>query len=99
MAAARGNFLVFGSENASVRQIGERCGMTAAGIYRHCRDKAGRFKQAVELAVKLLPNWLAVTQPGMGTPCGGSPEEALRCLTNAEALFRHGWESGWHLTD
>ena len=39
MAAARDEFLQYGFEKASMRRIGERCGLTAAGLYRHCRDK------------------------------------------------------------
>lgn len=38
MAAAREEFMEYGFGKASMRRIGERCGMTAAGIYRHCRD-------------------------------------------------------------
>ena len=41
-----------------MRAIGERCGMTAAGIYRHCRDKADLFDQLVCPAVKRLEDWL-----------------------------------------
>ena len=36
MAAARQEFLEYGFEKASMRSIGERCSLTAAGIYRHC---------------------------------------------------------------
>ena len=43
MAAARREFLEVGFEKASMRSIGERCGMTAAGLYRHCRDKEDLF--------------------------------------------------------
>ena len=38
MGAARQEFLECGFEKASMRSIGERCGLTAAGIYRHCRN-------------------------------------------------------------
>lgn len=59
LAAARAEFLEQGFEQASMRRIGERCGMTAAGIYRHCRDKADLFEQLVAPAVDRLYGWLA----------------------------------------
>ena len=34
LAAARDEFMEYGFEKASMRRIGERCGMTAAGLYR-----------------------------------------------------------------
>lgn len=57
MAAARAEFLEMGYENASMRSIGERCQMTAAGIYRHCKDKADLFDQLVSPAVENLETW------------------------------------------
>ena len=57
MAAARAEFLEMGYEKASMRSIGERCQMTAAGIYRHCRDKADLFEQLVSPAVENLDAW------------------------------------------
>ena len=58
LAAAKQEFLEYGFENASMRRIGERCGMTAAGIYRHCRDKADLFEQVAAPAVESLHSWL-----------------------------------------
>ncbi|MBQ8162451.1 MAG: TetR/AcrR family transcriptional regulator [Clostridia bacterium] len=58
LAAARDEFLAHGFEKASMRRIGERCGMTAAGIYRHCTDKADLFNQVAEPAVRRLKEWL-----------------------------------------
>ncbi len=58
MAAAREEFMERGFEQASMRRIGERCGMTAAGIYRHCRDKADLFDQLVAPAIARLDDWL-----------------------------------------
>lgn len=57
MAAARAEFLEMGYEKASMRRIGERCQMTAAGIYRHCKDKADLFDQLVAPAVENLKVW------------------------------------------
>jgi AcrR family transcriptional regulator len=47
----------YGFGKASMRRIGERCGMTAAGIYRHCRDKADLFDQLVTPAIARLNAW------------------------------------------
>ena len=58
MAAAREEFMNTGFEGASMRAIGDRCGMTAAGLYRHCRDKADLFDQLVSPAVQRLEGWL-----------------------------------------
>lgn len=57
MSAAREEFLEMGFEKASMRKIGDRCGMTAAGIYRHCRDKSDLFDQLVTPAVEELEKW------------------------------------------
>jgi len=57
MAAARAEFLEMGYEKASMRSIGDRCQMTAAGIYRHCKDKADLFDQLVSPAVENLETW------------------------------------------
>ena len=58
LAAAREEFMEYGYENASMRRIGERCGMTAAGIYRHCKDKADLFREIVSPSVKKIDDWL-----------------------------------------
>lgn len=58
IAAAREEFMEYGYENASMRRIGERCGMTAAGLYRHCRDKADLFREIVSPSVKKIDDWL-----------------------------------------
>ena len=57
LKAAREEFLEMGYEKASMRRIGERCGMTAAGIYRHCRDKSDLFEMLVLPAVERMKNW------------------------------------------
>ncbi len=57
MAAARAEFLRMGYEKASMRNIAERCGMTAAGIYRHCKDKEDLFDQLVSPAKEKLMDW------------------------------------------
>ncbi|MCR4850288.1 MAG: TetR/AcrR family transcriptional regulator [Lachnospiraceae bacterium] len=57
MAAAKTEFLKMGFEKASMRSIADRCGMTAAGIYRHCKDKEDLFYQLVSPAEKRLMDW------------------------------------------
>ena len=58
LAAAREEFLAYGFEKASMRRVGERCGLTAAGLYRHCRDKADLFDQLVSPAIERLQSWM-----------------------------------------
>ena len=58
MAAARDEFMEFGFEKASMRRVGERCGLTAAGLYRHCRDKEDLFDQLVASAIERLRSWM-----------------------------------------
>ena len=58
LAAAREEFAAYGFENASMRRIGKRCGMTAAGLYRHCRNKEDLFRELVTPAAERLDAWL-----------------------------------------
>lgn len=58
MAAAKAEFMEFGFEKASMRSIADRCGMTAAGIYRHCMDKEDLFDQIVSPAVERINAWI-----------------------------------------
>lgn len=58
LAAAREEFLTYGFEKASMRRVGERCGLTAAGLYRHCRDKADLFDLLVAPAIRQLNAWM-----------------------------------------
>ena len=48
----------FGFEKSSMRGISKRCGITAAGIYRHCVDKEDLFHQIVFPAVERINHWL-----------------------------------------
>ena len=57
MEAARKEFMEKGYEKASMRCIADRSGMTAAGIYRHCRDKEDLFCQLVSPAEEKLRIW------------------------------------------
>ena len=58
MAAAREEFMAYGFEKASMRRVGEKCGLTAAGLYRHCRDKEDLFNQLVAPALERLNAWM-----------------------------------------
>ena len=58
LAAAKDEFMEYGYEKASMRRIGERCGMTAAGLYRHCKDKADLFREIVSPSVRKIDEWL-----------------------------------------
>ena len=58
LEAARDEFMESVFENASMRRIGLRCGMTAAGLYRHCRDKEDLFRELVEPSVLKIHEWL-----------------------------------------
>ena len=67
MAAAKAEFLEMGYENASMRSIGNRCQMTAAGIYRHCKDKEDLFYQLVSPAEERLEKDLHSTMASGAT--------------------------------
>ena len=55
--AIREEFLEKGFEGASVRSIGERAGMTSAGLYRHYSDKASMFESVVKPLVDDIIGW------------------------------------------
>ena len=57
--AIREEFLEKGFEGASVRSIGERAGMTSAGLYRHYPDKAAMFDSIVEPVINAIEQWAA----------------------------------------
>ena len=58
IAAAKEEFMEVGYDKSSMRSIAERCGMTAAGIYRHCKDKEDLFDQIVFPAVEKINAWI-----------------------------------------
>lgn len=55
--AIKDEFLEKGFENASIRSIGSRAGMTSAGLYRHYADKAAMFDAIVAPLVHDIQNW------------------------------------------
>ena len=56
--AAKAEFLEKGFAKASIRSIGERAGMTSAGLYRHCTDKEDLFCQILEPLMTELNGYL-----------------------------------------
>lgn len=57
MAAAKAEFLEKGYGKASMRRIGERAGMTSAGLYRHYVNKEDMFNALVEPAISEMKTW------------------------------------------
>lgn len=55
--AAKEEFLEKGYEKASMRSIGQKAGMTAAGLYRHYANKEEMFQALVEPAVIEMKRW------------------------------------------
>lgn len=70
LAAAREEFMTYGFENASMRRIGQQAGMTAAGLYRHCRDKEDLFGQLVSGPAEDLKAWM--TRHAADTMCAAA---------------------------
>ncbi len=57
--AATDEFLEYGYDKASMRRIGQKCGITAAAIYRHFDSKEAMFDALVRPAVNDMEKWLA----------------------------------------
>jgi AcrR family transcriptional regulator len=57
--AIKEEFLEKGYEEASIRSIGARAGMTSAGLYRHYADKEAMFNAMVEPLVEGIKTWTA----------------------------------------
>ncbi len=55
--AIKEEFLEKGYEDASIRSIGARAGMTSAGLYRHYADKEAMFNAMVEPLIDSIKNW------------------------------------------
>lgn len=68
--AAHEEFIEYGYEKASMRRIGERCGLTAAALYRHFDNKEALFDELVAPAAEDLNAWvekrLAYTKESAG---------------------------------
>ena len=57
VAAAKEEFLEKGFEQAAMREIAFRAGISAAGIYRHFKDKEELFARVVQPAIDALMSW------------------------------------------
>ena len=57
-AAIKQEFLEKGFENASIRSIGARAGMTSAGLYRHYKDKEAMFSAVVDPLIEEIDSWI-----------------------------------------
>ena len=55
--AVKEEFLEKGYEDASIRSIGARAGMTSAGLYRHYTDKEAMFNAMVEPLIESIKEW------------------------------------------
>ena len=55
--AIKEEFLAKGFEDASIRSIAARAGMTSAGLYRHYSDKEAMFNAMVEPLVEEINEW------------------------------------------
>ncbi len=55
--AIKEEFLEKGYENASIRSIGARAGMTSAGLYRHYVDKEAMFNAMVDPLIDSIKGW------------------------------------------
>ena len=56
--AARDEFSEYGYDKASMRRIGQRCGLTAAALYRHFDSKEAIFDALVRPALEDLKEWI-----------------------------------------
>ena len=81
LKAATDEFLEYGFENASMRRIGERSGLSAAGLYRHCRDKEDLFDQLVSPSIERLNTWLK--------------EHVERYVNDARSSREPQWRDSW----
>ena len=57
--AAKDEFSEYGYDKASMRRIGNRCGLTAAALYRHFDSKEDMFDALVRPALDDLSEWIS----------------------------------------
>ncbi|MCR5389386.1 MAG: TetR/AcrR family transcriptional regulator [Lachnospiraceae bacterium] len=76
--AVKEEFLEKGYEDASIRSIGARAGMTSAGLYRHYADKEAMFNAMVEPLIESIREWTAKhTKKKNDLLEGGKPKDDL----------------------
>lgn len=87
--AAREEFLEKGFEQASMRSIAARAGMSAAGIYRHFSDKEALFAELAEPAILAAGEWCrAHMEWNYGLIEKGSLEDMWRQGGEREMVFQ-----------
>ena len=87
--AARDEFSEYGYDKASMRRIGNRCGLTAAALYRHFDSKEDMFDALVRPALEDLKEWF--------NEHVGRSEEAIRACT--ELTDSRATEAIWDSTE
>ena len=87
--AARDEFSEYGYDKASMRRIGNRCGLTAAALYRHFDSKEDMFDELVRPALEDLKEWF--------NEHVGRSEEAIRACT--ELTDSRATEAIWDSTE
>jgi AcrR family transcriptional regulator len=76
--AIKEEFLEKGFEDASIRSIGARAGMTSAGLYRHYADKEAMFNAMVEPLIDSIKSWTKIhTEKKHSLVNGGAPDDEL----------------------
>ncbi|MCR4778973.1 MAG: TetR/AcrR family transcriptional regulator [Lachnospiraceae bacterium] len=76
--AIKEEFLEKGYEDASIRSIGARAGMTSAGLYRHYADKEAMFDAVVEPLIDGIKDWTRNhTKKKHSLVDGGVPKDEL----------------------
>lgn len=75
--AVKEEFLEKGYEDASIRSIGARAGMTSAGLYRHYADKEAMFNAMVEPLIESIREWTAKHTKKNNLLEGGKPKDDL----------------------
>jgi len=56
--AIREEFIEKGYEDASIRSIALRAGMSSAGLYRHYKDKEDMFAAVVQPVIEQITEWM-----------------------------------------
>ena len=87
--AAMDEFSEFGYDKASMRRIGQRCGLTAAALYRHFDSKEAMFEALVEPAVTDMKKWLE--------DHAAASEEAVRSAADSKGSA--GSDVMWNSTE
>lgn len=85
LPAAKEEFLEKGFEQASMRSIAARIGVSAAGLYRHYADKEALFSALVEPAVNACEQWYLAHK---------ASDYSLLDRNDLDAMWEGGAETG-----